>query len=125
VRGLVITLIYTPKQCFLDINDFEGNVFVLAVTLYFLLACLISWMVLFPSGREFVLAALAGAGARLQTLGRAAARQRAVSMPCAALAMPPPITCATFLCSTICCAGSLALLCLPPWLPSCWQANQR
>ena len=32
--------------------------FLLAVTLYFLLACLISWMVLFPSGREFVLDAL-------------------------------------------------------------------
>jgi hypothetical protein len=37
-------------------------VFLLAVTIYFLLACLISWMVLFPSGREFVLAA--GGGGR-------------------------------------------------------------
>lgn len=37
----------------------------LAVALYFLLACLISWLVLFPAGREFVLRALAGAGQRL------------------------------------------------------------
>lgn len=51
--------------------------FLLAVTIYFLLACLISWMVLFPSGREFVLAALAGAGQRLQRrLDRAAQRRR-------------------------------------------------
>jgi len=52
-------------------------VFLLAVTIYFLLACLISWMVLFPSGREFVLQALAGAGQRLQQrLDRAAQRRR-------------------------------------------------
>ena len=51
--------------------------FLLAVTIYFLLACLISWMVLFPSGREFVLQALAGAGQRLQQrLDRAAQRRR-------------------------------------------------
>lgn len=50
----------------------------LVVSLYFVLACLIGWLVLFPSGREFVSAALAGAGARLrQGLGRQARRRRA------------------------------------------------
>lgn len=50
----------------------------LAVSLYFVLACLIGWLVLFPSGREFVSAALAGAGARLQQgLGRQVCRRRA------------------------------------------------
>ena len=50
--------------------------FVLAVAAYFLLACLVSWLVLFPAGREFFLQALAGAGQRLhQGLGRMAQRQ--------------------------------------------------
>ena len=48
-----------------------------AVALYFLLACLISWMVLFPAGRAFVLQVLAGAGERVQQrLGQLARRQR-------------------------------------------------
>lgn len=48
--------------------------FLLAVALYFLLACLISWLALFPSGRELVLRALAtaeqGLAARLDRLAR-------------------------------------------------------
>ena len=49
---------------------------VLAVAAYFLLACLVSWLILFPAGREFFLQALAGAGQRLhQGLGRIAQRQ--------------------------------------------------
>ncbi len=36
----------------------------LAVAAYFVLACLVSWLVLFPAGREFFLQALAGLGAR-------------------------------------------------------------
>jgi peptidoglycan L-alanyl-D-glutamate endopeptidase CwlK len=51
-------------------------VWVLAVTVYFVLACAISWMVLFPAGREFVLNALAGAGARLGRRAGALAQQR-------------------------------------------------
>ncbi|QBE65952.1 M15 family metallopeptidase [Pseudoduganella lutea] len=47
----------------------------LAVALYFLLACLISWLVLFPSGRTLVLRALAGTGNRLQRGWRAAAQR--------------------------------------------------
>jgi peptidoglycan L-alanyl-D-glutamate endopeptidase CwlK len=43
----------------------EVSVWVLAVTAYFVVACAVSWMVLFPAGREFVLNALAGAGLRL------------------------------------------------------------
>ncbi|WP_343729579.1 M15 family metallopeptidase [Duganella sp.] len=90
--------------------------FLLAVTLYFLLACLISWMVLFPSGREFVLAALAGAGARLQQkLGRAAERQRS---GIDALRRSGNATAGSlrdfFGEHYLLCLGGLALLCLPP-----------
>lgn len=50
--------------------------FVLAVIAYFLLACLVSWLILFPAGRDFFLQALAGAGQRLHRgLGQAARRQ--------------------------------------------------
>ncbi len=50
--------------------------FVLAVAAYFLLACLVSWLILFPAGREFFLQALAGVGVRLhQGLGRIAQKQ--------------------------------------------------
>ncbi|MFP5390527.1 MAG: M15 family metallopeptidase [Gammaproteobacteria bacterium] len=49
---------------------------IFAVALYFFLACLISWMVLFPAGRAFVLQVLAGAGERMQQrLGQLARRQ--------------------------------------------------
>jgi peptidoglycan L-alanyl-D-glutamate endopeptidase CwlK len=49
---------------------------VLAVAAYFLLACLVSWMVLFPAGREFFLQTLVGAGRRMhQGLGRIAQQQ--------------------------------------------------
>jgi peptidoglycan L-alanyl-D-glutamate endopeptidase CwlK len=48
----------------------------LAVTVYFVLACAISWMVLFPAGREFVMNALAGAGLRLGRRAGLLAQQR-------------------------------------------------
>jgi len=51
-------------------------VWVLAVTVYFVLACAISWMVLFPAGREFVMNALAGAGQRLGRRAGLLAQQR-------------------------------------------------
>jgi peptidoglycan L-alanyl-D-glutamate endopeptidase CwlK len=51
-------------------------VLLFAVALYFLLACLISWMVLFPAGRMFVLSLLAGAGERMhRRVGQLAQRQ--------------------------------------------------
>ncbi len=54
----------------------EVPVFVLAVAAYFLLACLVSWLILFPAGRDFFLQVLAGAGQRMhQGLGRMAQRQ--------------------------------------------------
>ena len=50
--------------------------FFAALTLYFLLACFISWMVLFPAGREFFVQALAQSGQRMQrSLGRLAQRR--------------------------------------------------
>ena len=50
--------------------------FLLAVAAYFLLACLVSWLILFPAGREFFLQTLAGVGLRAQkTLGNIARRQ--------------------------------------------------
>ena len=48
---------------------------VLAVTVYFIVACAVSCMVLFPAGREFVLGALAGAGLRLGRRAGLLARQ--------------------------------------------------
>ena len=50
--------------------------FLLAVAAYFLLACLVSWLILFPAGREFFLQTLAGVGVRAhKSLGRLARRQ--------------------------------------------------
>jgi peptidoglycan L-alanyl-D-glutamate endopeptidase CwlK len=51
-------------------------VFLLAVAAYFLLACLVSWLILFPAGREFFLQTLAGFGLRAhRSLGSIARRQ--------------------------------------------------
>ncbi len=50
--------------------------FLLAVAAYFFLACLVSWLFLFPAGREFFLATLAGVGLRAhKNLGKLARRQ--------------------------------------------------
>nr|WP_269143605.1 M15 family metallopeptidase [Massilia phyllostachyos] len=48
----------------------------LAVALYFALACLISWMLLFPTGRAFMHQALLGAGTRIQRHWQSIARRR-------------------------------------------------
>jgi peptidoglycan L-alanyl-D-glutamate endopeptidase CwlK len=51
-------------------------VFVLAVAAYFFLACLVSWLFLFPAGREFFLQALSSVGQRMQQgMGRIARKQ--------------------------------------------------
>lgn len=47
-----------------------------AVALYFALACLVSWMVLFPTGRAFMLQALQGAGTRIQRHWQSIAQRR-------------------------------------------------
>ena len=50
--------------------------FLLAVAAYFFLACLVSWLILFPSGREFLLETLASFGLRAhKSLGSLARRQ--------------------------------------------------
>ena len=52
--------------------------FLLAVTAYFLLACVISWMIVFPAGRAFVLHAMAAAGQKMHLrLGKLAQKQAA------------------------------------------------
>jgi peptidoglycan L-alanyl-D-glutamate endopeptidase CwlK len=45
---------------------FKVCVFLLAVALYFLLACFISWVALFPAGRACIVQAIASAGAQLR-----------------------------------------------------------
>jgi len=40
-------------------------VFLLAVLLYFILACFVSWLALFPAGREFLMQAMSVAGAQM------------------------------------------------------------
>ena len=50
--------------------------FVLAVAAYFVLACLLSWLFLFPAGREFFLQTLTNLGQKLQqSMSQAARRQ--------------------------------------------------
>ena len=92
--------------------------FLLVVTIYFLLACLISWMVLFPSGREFVLAALAGAGQRLQRRLDLAAQRRRRNLGALTQSGRASVgSVGAFLREHyLLCLGGLALLCVPPTL---------
>jgi peptidoglycan L-alanyl-D-glutamate endopeptidase CwlK len=93
-------------------------VWLLAIALYFVFACLISWMVLFPAGREFVLSALAGAGQRLQQrVGQMAQRrQQAVgAVGRSGMASAGEIG-AFFRRHYLLCIGGAALICLPPLL---------
>lgn len=50
--------------------------FFLAIAAYFLLACLVSWMILFPAGREFFLQTLVSAGQRFHRRLGTIARQQ-------------------------------------------------
>lgn len=51
--------------------------FLLSVATYFILTCVVSWMVLFPSGRDLFLRTLAAGGNRLnRAIGRIARRKR-------------------------------------------------
>ena len=89
---------------------------VLAVTAYFVLACAISWIVLFPAGREFVLNALAGAGLRLGRRAGALAQQRLRDADAlAANGRAAADSLAGFVRRHwIACACGAALVCLPP-----------
>ena len=51
-----------------------------AVALYFALACLISWMLLFPTGRAFMHQALLGAGTRIQRHWQSIAQRRKLAL---------------------------------------------
>ncbi len=88
----------------------------IAVALYFLLACLVSWMVLFPSGRAFVLATLAGAGTRMhKQLGMLAQRQaRSVRAVGASGQSSLRGVGAILRQHYILCIGGVMLMCVPP-----------
>jgi peptidoglycan L-alanyl-D-glutamate endopeptidase CwlK len=58
----------------------ESRVLFVAVALYFALACMVSWIVLFPAGRAFVVQALLGAGSRVQRHWRSLAQRRGTVM---------------------------------------------
>ena len=83
---------------------------------YFVLACGISWMVLFPAGRDFLINALAGAGQRLQRRAGMLARRRLRDADALrADGRTAAATLAGFLRRhTWACAGGAVLLCLPP-----------
>jgi peptidoglycan L-alanyl-D-glutamate endopeptidase CwlK len=56
----------------------EGKILLLAVALYFVLACFLSWVALFPAGREWVAGIVARAVAGLQSgAGKLARRESA------------------------------------------------
>lgn len=88
----------------------------LALTLYFVVACAVSWMILFPAGRDFVLGVLAGAGQRLQRRAGALARQRvreAEGLQREGAAAAGAVV-DFFRRHYLMCAGGIALVCLPP-----------
>lgn len=91
---------------------------ILAIALYFVLACLISWMVLFPAGREFVLNALAGASQRLQQrVGRMAQRRQQDASALGRSGRATVGEVGAFLRQHyVLCLGGAALICIPPLL---------
>lgn len=91
---------------------------ILAIALYFVLACLISWMVLFPAGREFVLNALAGAGQRLQQrVGQIAQRRQQGASALGRTGRASAGEVGSFLRQHyVLCLGGAALICVPPLL---------
>ena len=88
----------------------------LAIILYFLLACLVSWMILFPAGREFMLHGLSAAVRRLRRgVGQVAQRslRDAESLRQGGSASANAL--GAFLREHyLLCAGGIALLCVPP-----------
>ena len=91
-----------------------------AVMMYFVVACVAGWLVLFPAGREFVLSALAGAGLRIGRRAGALARQRRRDADAlrahgraAAAGLAADLTGFLRRRWRICAAGA-ALVCLPP-----------
>lgn len=102
-------------------------VLILAVVLYFILAGLISWMVLFPGGREWMLQALNGAGSGVwRRCTWLAARQRsgagALRLACGSWWRR---TLALLRQHRVLCLGGGALICLPPLAALLFGAGTR
>jgi len=93
-------------------------VWLLAIILYFLLACLVSWMILFPAGREFMLNGLSTAAQRLQRrVGQAAQRRLRDAETLRQGSSASASALGAFLRKHyLLCAGGIVLLCLPPLL---------
>ena len=90
--------------------------FLLAVAMYFLLACLLSWLVLFPAGRDVLLATLERAGLRWRRRVAAMAERREHGARALRRGTGMRLAgAAAFLRRhwLLCCAG-LALVCVPP-----------
>jgi peptidoglycan L-alanyl-D-glutamate endopeptidase CwlK len=88
----------------------------LAVGLYFVLACVVSWVILFPSAREFMWNALAGAGQRLQRRASQLARRQwrgAEALGAGGRASVGALG-AFLRRHYLLCLGGLVLLCVPP-----------
>lgn len=89
--------------------------FLLAVAMYFLIACAVSWMILFPSGRDFVMNALAGASQRLQRRAGMLARLRPALRDNARAAGGTMAALSGFVRRhALACGAGAALVCLPP-----------
>jgi peptidoglycan L-alanyl-D-glutamate endopeptidase CwlK len=93
-------------------------VWLLAIILYFLLACLVSWMILFPAGREFMLNGLGAAAQRLQRrVGQVAQRGRRDAEALRQNSSASANALGAFLREHyLLCAGGIVLLCLPALL---------
>jgi peptidoglycan L-alanyl-D-glutamate endopeptidase CwlK len=84
--------------------------------LYFLLACLLSWIALFPSGREFTARLIANSAARVRLGASRLARRQGESA--AALRHATGGTAARtgdfFRRNYVLCLGGIAVICIPP-----------
>ena len=89
--------------------------FLIAVALYFILACLVSWLALFPAGRDFVMHSLAGAEQRFSAcLGRLASRRQAELAGTYARAIAARLRAAAWLRQhSLLCLAALAVISLP------------
>ena len=90
--------------------------FLLAVAMYFLLACLLSWLVLFPAGRELLMGTLERAGSRWRRRFAAMAqRQENGALELQRSGRAQLAEWGTFLRRHyLLCGAGLALVCVPP-----------
>ncbi|MET3132985.1 peptidoglycan L-alanyl-D-glutamate endopeptidase CwlK [Oxalobacteraceae bacterium GrIS 1.11] len=92
--------------------------FLLAVAFYFILACFVSWMALFPAGREFLLQAMASAGVQLnRRVGQFAKRKSERIMSFKHAGDHSTQQAANFIRKHyLMCLGGAAIICIPPLL---------